>query len=42
MLTAAKLAIVEVRAAQDEPLAHTEIQMPGSFVDRVLAVGEPA
>jgi 3-oxoacid CoA-transferase A subunit len=42
MLTAAKLAIVEVRTAQDEPLAHTEIQVPGSFVDRVLAVGEPA
>jgi 3-oxoacid CoA-transferase A subunit len=42
MLTAAKLAIVEVRTAQDAPLAHTEIQVPGSFVDRVLALGEPA
>jgi 3-oxoacid CoA-transferase A subunit len=42
MLTASKLAIVEVRATQDEPMPHTAIQVPGSFVDRVLAVGEPA
>jgi 3-oxoacid CoA-transferase A subunit len=42
MLTASKLAIVEVRATQDQPLPHTAIQVPGSFVDRVLAVGEPA
>jgi 3-oxoadipate CoA-transferase alpha subunit len=40
MLTAAKLAVVEVRVAQGEPLAHTAIQVAGPFVDRVFAVGE--
>jgi 3-oxoadipate CoA-transferase alpha subunit len=42
MLTASKLAIVEVREALEDPLPHTVIQVPGSFVDRVLAVGAPA
>jgi 3-oxoacid CoA-transferase A subunit len=42
MLIASKLAIAEVREVQDAPLAHTAIQLPGCFVDRVLAVGEPA
>jgi 3-oxoadipate CoA-transferase, alpha subunit len=40
MLTASKLAVVEVRKTLDEPFAHTAIQMPGTFVDRVFAVGE--
>jgi len=39
MATAAKLALAEVRAVLDEPLAHTRVQLPGSFIDRVLAVG---
>jgi len=42
MLTAAKLAVVEVRVAQDDPLPHTAIQVPGSFVDRIYAAGGTA
>ena len=42
MLTACKLAVVEVREARTEPLPQTAIQMPGSFVDRVFAVGDGA
>lgn len=40
MATAAKITVAEVRAAQTEPLPHTDIQLPGVFVDRVVAVGE--
>jgi 3-oxoacid CoA-transferase A subunit len=39
MLTAAKLAVAEVRVALDEPLPHERVQVPGTFVDRVVAVG---
>ena len=40
MATAAKLAVAEVRAMEDEPIEHTRVQLPGIYVDRVLAVGE--
>jgi 3-oxoadipate CoA-transferase, alpha subunit len=40
MATAAKLAVAEVRAMRDEPMPHTEVQLPGIYVDRVLAVGD--
>jgi 3-oxoadipate CoA-transferase alpha subunit len=39
MATAARLAVAEVRAVEDAPLAHTRVQLPGIYVDRVLAVG---
>src|SRR6201997_4425951 len=40
MATAAKLAVAEVRAMEHEPIEHTRVQLPGIYVDRVLAVGE--
>jgi len=40
MATAAKLAVAEVRAVRDTPLAHTEVQLPGIYVDRLVAVGD--
>jgi 3-oxoacid CoA-transferase A subunit len=39
MLTAAKLAVAEVRIVLDEPIPHERVQVPGTFVDRVVAVG---
>jgi 3-oxoadipate CoA-transferase, alpha subunit len=39
MATAAALAVAEVRAVRDEPMPHTEVQLPGTYVDRVVAVG---
>ncbi len=39
MATAAKLTIAEVRAFEPEPMAHTEVQLPGVYVDRVVTVG---
>jgi 3-oxoacid CoA-transferase A subunit len=39
MLTAAKLAVAEVRVVLDEPIPHERVQVPGTFVDRVVAVG---
>ena len=38
MATAAKLAVAEVRTVSDEPLPHDRIQLPGTYVDRVVAV----
>ena len=38
MATAAKLAIAEVRAVADEPMPHDQVQLPGVYVDRVVAV----
>ena len=35
-----KLAIAEVRAMEDEPIAYTRVQLPGIYVDRIVAVGE--
>ncbi len=40
MATAARTTIAEVRATEDAPLAHTEIQLSGAFVRRVVAVGD--
>ena len=39
MATAAKLAVAEVRAVCGEPIPHDRVQLPGVYVDRVLAVG---
>ena len=39
MATAAKLTIAEVREFVPEPMAHTEVQLPGAYVDRVVVVG---
>jgi 3-oxoacid CoA-transferase A subunit len=38
MATAAKLAVAEVRTVSDEPLSHERIQLPGTYIDRVVAV----
>jgi 3-oxoadipate CoA-transferase, alpha subunit len=40
MATAARLAVAEVRAVQDEPIAYDRVQLPGIYVDRVVAVGK--
>jgi 3-oxoadipate CoA-transferase, alpha subunit len=39
MATAAGLAVAEVRTVLDEPMPHTRVQLPGIYVDRVVAVG---
>ena len=39
MLTAARVAVAEVRVAPDEPIPHERVQVPGTYVDRVVAVG---
>ena len=39
MATAAKLTIAEVRAFDEQPMVHTEVQLPGVYVDRVVTVG---
>lgn len=39
MATAAKVTVAEVRAFDDQPMAHTEVGLPGVYVDRVLVVG---
>jgi 3-oxoadipate CoA-transferase, alpha subunit len=39
MATAARLAVAEVRAVLDEPMPHGRVQLPGIYVDRVVAVG---
>jgi len=40
MATAGKLTVAEVRAFEDEPMAHTRVQLPGIYVDRIVAVGD--
>jgi 3-oxoadipate CoA-transferase alpha subunit len=40
MATAAKLTIAEVRMARHDPIEPARVQLPGVYVDRVLAVGE--
>lgn len=40
MATAAALAVAEVRAVEDEPIAHGRVQLPGIYIDRVVAVGK--
>jgi 3-oxoacid CoA-transferase A subunit len=39
MATAAKLAVAEVRAVLSEPIPHDRVQLPGIYVDRIVAVG---
>lgn len=39
MATAAALAVAEVRAVLDEPMPHDRVQLPGMYVDRIVAVG---
>jgi 3-oxoacid CoA-transferase A subunit len=39
MATAAKMAVAEVRIVVDEPMPHERVQLPGCYVDRVVAVG---
>jgi len=39
MATAATLAVAEVRAVLDAPMSHERVQLPGFYVDRVVAVG---
>ena len=39
MATAATLAVAEVRAVLDEPMPYERVQLPGFYVDRVVAVG---
>jgi 3-oxoadipate CoA-transferase, alpha subunit len=36
MATAATLAVAEVRAVVDEPIAHDRVQLPGVYIDRVV------
>ncbi len=38
MATAAKLAVAEVRAFAEEPIPHAQVQLPGVYVDRAVAV----
>ena len=40
MATAAKLVVAEVNAIDDEPMPHERVQLPGAYVDRVVAVPE--
>lgn len=40
MATAARLAVAEVRALSDAPLPHDQIDLPGVYIDRVLAAKE--
>jgi 3-oxoacid CoA-transferase A subunit len=39
MATAARVAVAEVREVLAEPLPPERVQLPGAFVDRVVAVG---
>jgi 3-oxoacid CoA-transferase A subunit len=39
MATAARLAVAEVRAVTDEPIAHDRVRLSGVYIDRVVAVG---
>ena len=40
MATAAKLAVAEVRTVTDDLLPRERIQLPGVYVDRIVAVGD--
>jgi len=39
MAMAARLAVAEVRAVLAEPMPHDRVQLPGAFVDRIVAAG---
>ena len=40
MATASKLTVAEVRAFDDAPMTHAEVQLPGVYVDRVVTIGD--
>ncbi len=40
MATAARLAVAEVRAISDQPIPHTQAQLPGIYIDRVVLAAE--
>ena len=40
MATAARLAVAEVRAISEQPIPHTEAQLPGIYIDRVVKAAE--
>jgi 3-oxoacid CoA-transferase A subunit len=40
MATAARLAIAEVRAVEPAPIPHERVQLPGIYIDRIVAVSE--
>ena len=42
MAAAANLTVAEVRAVLDEPMPHERVQLPGVYVDRVVAVTRAA
>jgi 3-oxoadipate CoA-transferase, alpha subunit len=42
MASAARCTVAEVRAAQTDPIPHTEIDLPGIYVKRIVAVGGEA
>lgn len=40
MATAAKLVVAEVNAIDDRPMPHERVQLPGVYVDRLVAIPE--
>jgi acyl CoA:acetate/3-ketoacid CoA transferase alpha subunit len=38
MATAATHAVAEVRAIRDDPMPHEQVQLPGVYINRVVAV----
>ncbi len=40
MATAARTVVAEVRVVEDEPIPHTRVQVPGTYVDRIVTVGK--
>ncbi len=40
MATAARLAVAEVRAISEQPIAHDRAQLPGIYIDRVVKAAE--
>lgn len=39
MATAARLAVAEVRTVLAEPIPHVRVQLPGTYIDRVVVAG---
>ena len=40
MATAARLAVAEVRAVSEQPIPHSQAQLPGVYIDRVVKAAE--
>ena len=40
MATAARLAVAEVRTISDTPIPHTQAQLPGIYIDRIIKAAE--